>query len=640
MKNIVYKDFDQHESRQNKKGNENRQHFFNNERRRRGNWRNHDPYNKRPYLISKQSEFQRQIYPGIFEPLSPNSLYPRPPSSSRNEPHLPKILSCSGMTTHGMGKTVSSSNNGGSSSSGNSGSGIGGSGGLGMDSGLFGGGNVGKGSGNGSKNGGQRSSEMDLDAFEYPDSPTSQKWLENPDLIPLTVLDNINLKTEFPYASNTTDIDKPPDINSINIDHLTNADNLFQFTASIPPPVPDASSSNFLDLPGNETDSFSQSLYDDLVDINLGEFPNVSTIPSSSLSLSSSTSTSASSVCPVLPSTSTNLNAMAALPPSTTMLSTIMPTNVEVTPTASKITLPAKPLALDSLEQNATTANLISSISRLKAELPPISISAPSAPTLPTKTALDIGSLGLSLLPLTAQAAVAALAQASNAPSAPVSVIATPNISSNPLPSVIKNLVEPLPASALKDFIKVEPESVEENSSMGVQMPVTASSTGVPSPPQVFAPTQCFNIKIESNNNSISSSPFPLNAEPTPATIFTPISLSSTPCNMISSPGQILGASHVSQSILEETPAGTIGGGKMKCSLTRKKSTCSTSSNSSSGTSNGVANTVVTGISSTLTSNTPSANDEEDISNIPSLQMRIQIISQRVGENDFYFISK
>merc|ERR1712038_370419 len=34
---------------------------------------------------------------------------------------------------------------------------------------------------------------------------------------------------------------------------------------------------------------------------------------------------------------------------------------------------------------------------------------------------------------------------------------------------------------------------------------------------------------------------------------------------------------------------------------------------------------------SALTSNTPSSNDEEDISNIPSLQMRIQIISQRLG---------
>ena len=92
---------------------------------------------------------------------------------------------------------------------------------------------MGKGPGSGNKNGGGRASEMDLDGFEYPDSPTSQKWLENPDLIPLTVLDNINLKTEFPYATNTHDIDKPPDINSINIDHLTNADNLFQFTASL-----------------------------------------------------------------------------------------------------------------------------------------------------------------------------------------------------------------------------------------------------------------------------------------------------------------------------------------------------------------------------------------------------------------------
>ena len=41
---------------------------------------------------------------------------------------------------------------------------------------------------------------MDFENFEYPDSPT-QKWLaDNADLSPLTVLDNINLKTEFPCA--------------------------------------------------------------------------------------------------------------------------------------------------------------------------------------------------------------------------------------------------------------------------------------------------------------------------------------------------------------------------------------------------------------------------------------------------------
>ena len=40
--------------------------------------------------------------------------------------------------------------------------------------------------------------QMDFENFEYPDSPT-QKWLaDNADLSPLTVLDNINLKTEFP----------------------------------------------------------------------------------------------------------------------------------------------------------------------------------------------------------------------------------------------------------------------------------------------------------------------------------------------------------------------------------------------------------------------------------------------------------
>ena len=624
------------ESRKNQREKENHHYFSNNERRRKRVWRNRNIHEKRLCLTDKHHEFRRQIYPGIFEPLSPKSLYPRPPSSFADKPKIPRILGCSGMTTHGMGKMTSSSGNGSSSSSGSSGNGVGGSGGLGMDSGLFGGGNVGKGSGNGNKNGGQRSADMDLDAFEYPDSPTSQKWLENPDLIPLTVLDDINLKTEFPYASNTTDINKPPDINSINIDHLSNADNLFQFTASIPPPVPDAAASNFLDLPGNETDSFSQSLYDDLVDINLNEFPNVSSLPSSTVSLSSVTSASASSVCPTIPSQTNNLNAMVTLPPSTAVLSTVLPTPVGITSAPSKITLPAKPLTLDSLEQNATTANLMSSISRLKAELPPICISAPSATQLPAKPAIDIGSLSLSLLPLTAQAAVAALAQASNAPPVPASVMPTSNIQTNPLPSVIKNLVEPLPASALKEFIKVEPESVEENNSIGIQMPQMVSSAGVPSPSQVFTPAQCFNIKIESNNNSIGSSPFQLNTEPTPTTIFTPISLSSTPCNIISNAGEILGTSNASSPILEELPAGTLGGGKMKSSLTRKKSTCSTSSNSSSGTSSGVTNTMVLGTNSTISSNTPSANDEEDISNIPSLQMRIQIISQRVSKACFY----
>ena len=586
------------------------------------------------YLPSKNSNSYRRAHPGILQPLSPKALYPCQPPATRWVPKcfgIPSFVERSVMNTNGSGNTISSSNNGSnSSSSGNSGNGIGG-GGLGMDSGLFGGGggNVGKAPGNGNKNGGGRPSEMDLDGFEYPDSPTSQKWLENPDLIPLTVLDNINLKTEFPYATNTTDIDKPPDINSISIDHLANADNLFQFTASIPPPVPDATSTNFLDLPGNETDSFSQSLYDDLVDINLAEFSNVSTIPSNTISLNSATSTSSASMCSTMPSTTGNLN--IAIPQSTTILSTMIPTSLGVASAPSKITLPAKPLSFDSLEQNINTSNLISSLSRLKAELPPISVSV--APQLPTKPAIDIGSLNLSLLPLTAQAAVAALAQASNAPPAPASVISTSNMQSTPLPSVIKNLIEPLPAASLKDFIKIEPETLDDTNHISIPVPSSISTITSPSPPQIFAPTQCFNIKIENNNNSLTSTSFPVSMESTPTTLFAPISLPGATCNVVGNGGQILPNGNSPPSVLDQSFSDDIGGGKIKSSLTRKKSTCSITSNSSSGTSsgNGTSTYITTIPIPAVISNTPSSNDEEDISNIPSLQMRIQIISQRVS---------
>merc|ERR1711981_205894 len=65
--------------------------------------------------------------------------------------------------------------------------------------------------------------------------------------------------------------------------------------------------------------------------------------------------------------------------------------------------------------------------------------------------------------------------------------------------------------------------------------------------------------------------------------------------------------------------------------MTRKKSTCSTTSNTSSGTSNSGSVGLGSTISTTLASVHDASNDEEDISNIPSLQMRIQIISHRLG---------
>ena len=112
---------------------------------------------------------------------------------------------------------------------------------------------------------------MDIDHFGYPDSPT-QNWLAaNADLSPLRILDNINLKSEFPYSVSTEN-DKPPDISNIGMDHTTA--NLLQFAASVP--VPDHTTS-FLDI---GLDSF-QSLYEDHL---IGDLIPVSSSSSASTS--------------------------------------------------------------------------------------------------------------------------------------------------------------------------------------------------------------------------------------------------------------------------------------------------------------------------------------------------------------------
>ena len=100
----------------------------------------------------------------------------------------------------------------------------------------------------------QQEANVDLDEFGYPDSPT-QSWLaQNSDLSPLQILDNINLKSEFPYSSAQGENDKPPDISNIGMDSTTA--NLLQFAASVP--VPDHSTT-FLDI---GLDTF-QSPYED-----------------------------------------------------------------------------------------------------------------------------------------------------------------------------------------------------------------------------------------------------------------------------------------------------------------------------------------------------------------------------------------
>ena len=178
--------------------------------------------------------------------------------------------------------------------------------------------------------------ELDLENLEYPDSPTSHKWFaDNSDLSPLTVLDNINLKTEFPYSTGNVEIDKPPDINSITLD--SGAENLFQFAASVPN-VPD-NTTTFLDI---GADTFSQSLYDDLGDINMNDFPNVG-------AFTTATSETVVAESPVFTMVPASTNSTSAL------TSVTFPSTSTVTTAGGQVIL-TKPVTLEKLDTITTNA--------------------------------------------------------------------------------------------------------------------------------------------------------------------------------------------------------------------------------------------------------------------------------------------
>jgi len=323
--------------------------------------------------------------------------------------------------------------------------------------------------------------DLDLENLEYPDSPTSHKWFaDNSDLSPLTVLDNINLKTEFPYSTSNVDIDKPPDINSITLD--TGAEHLFQFAASVPN-VPD-NTTTFLDI---GADTFSQSLYDDLGDINMHDFPNVGAFAT------------------------TETTATTVVEPMTTTISF---------PTSSSVVL-SKPVTLEKVEADPITTLSVGDLVRLKGQQQHRTEDLVLSPTVQVTTT-DQGV------------------------------------------SVLKGLIEPLPASALRGLIKIEPTT-------------TTTYKCIPS----F-------IKVEQPDNMTASATAVLETEPqfeqVIKPVFSPLSMGSS----LASPGS--------------PNSSTSGGGKMKSSPVRKKSTSSNCTQ-----------------------------EEEDISNIPSLQTRIQIISQRLG---------
>uniref|UniRef100_A0A0K2UY51 C2H2-type domain-containing protein n=1 Tax=Lepeophtheirus salmonis TaxID=72036 RepID=A0A0K2UY51_LEPSM len=388
---------------------------------------------------------------------------------------------------------------------------------------------------------------LDFDNFDYPDSPT-QKWLaDNADLSPLTVLDNINLKTEFPYASNQIDIDKPPDIHQQNMpmDGAPIAENLLQFAVSVPsvpqqPQQTNSSSSSspstasFLDIGG---DSFTQSLYDDLGDISLNEFGNN-------------------------PNHQLQIQSLNMVPHNNNH-----PENILSTATNSK------PITLEKIESNESPFHNfihLTDLARIKstAAAAAAAVAAAAAQSPDLINPIHPHSQGPPVpQPSQSQQHLDLANLLSSGP---------PSVNTND--SVLKGLMEPIPSSALKGLIKVEPIS------------------GSASPPNMSNTQGIFDqsfIKME-NVDSIHQSCSSSTTSSGNDSAFSPLSMVHSP----SSP----------------TPSNA---GKVK-SPSRKKSSSSTSSSSSSF-------TIMTAASGGPT------NEDDDISNIPSLQMRIQIISQRLG---------
>eukprot|EP00096_Caligus_rogercresseyi_P010684 TRINITY_DN397_c1_g1_i7.p1 TRINITY_DN397_c1_g1~~TRINITY_DN397_c1_g1_i7.p1 ORF type:complete len:815 (-),score=233.63 TRINITY_DN397_c1_g1_i7:1221-3665(-) len=306
---------------------------------------------------------------------------------------------------------------------------------------------------------------LDFDNFDYPDSPT-QKWLaDNADLSPLTVLDNINLKTEFPYASNQLEIDKPPDIHhqsnsNISMDGGPLNENLLQFAVSVPSVAPpnscssssSPSSTSFLDIGG---DSFTQSLYDDLGDISLNEFGGHNH-PGNNLLQPLN----------MVPHSNNNNN-----------------NNVHTGGNHSEV-LPSKPITLEKIEPHESPFHNflhLSDLARIKSTI--VAAAAAQSPDL--------------------------LSQQQQTQHNQTQQLDLANLLSSPPsggePSVLKGLMEPLPTSSLKGLIKVEPGSSPPFEQGFIKMENSSSSNDfslASSPPPSHHPGK---VKSPSRKKSSSS---------------------------------------------------------------------------------------------------------------------------------------
>ena len=193
------------------------------------------------------------------------------------------------------------------------------------------------------------------------------------------------------------------------------------------PNVPD-NTTTFLDI---GTDTFSQSLYDDL--INMNDFPNVGAFAT------------ATTTDPTIEITNSTLTSMTSTATSnhnhTTMTTVTLPQTSTLTTSASGLVL-SKPITLEKLDLEASplvSVNL-EDLVRLKGQQQ--QQQHPASSVVATRT-LDFGNL----LPIINVVSSGATTTNGNG-----TIQVTTNDQGT---SVLKGLIEPLPASALKGLIKI-----------------------------------------------------------------------------------------------------------------------------------------------------------------------------------------
>ena len=203
---------------------------------------------------------------------------------------------------------------------------------------------------------------------------------------------------------------------------MNNFFKLFFFSV---PNVPD-NTTTFLDI---GTDTFSQSLYDDL--INMNDFPNVGAFAT------------ATTTDPTIEITNSTLTSMTSTATSnhnhTTMTTVTLPQTSTLTTSASGLVL-SKPITLEKLDLEASplvSVNL-EDLVRLKGQQQ----QQPASSVVATRT-LDFGNL----LPIINVVSSGATTTNGNG-----TIQVTTNDQGT---SVLKGLIEPLPASALKGLIKI-----------------------------------------------------------------------------------------------------------------------------------------------------------------------------------------